>query len=260
MTNFSILFQKEWRENVRNFKILWIPLVFILFGISEPLTYYYLPQILNAVGNVPSDMVFQLPDYTPEQIIMSTIGQYQFIGMLIVAFGFAGIIARERKNGTATMLYVRPISYTSYVLSKLSIMGILIIGSACIGLLANVYYTYILYGTVDTVAFIGFLATYSVWLVFAIGVVICASAAFSTGIASVVSIFLLVVVQLVDGLLGAYWTVSPWKLPMYAGQILSGNIDKTSFFWSLIVTLVVVVLLLAGAVYIAKRNVAKAKI
>lgn len=260
MTNFSILFQKEWRENVRNFKILWIPLVFILFGISEPLTYYYLPQILNAVGNVPSDMVFQLPDYTPEQIIMSTIGQYQFIGMLIVAFGFAGIIARERKNGTATMLYVRPISYTSYVLSKLSIMGILIIGSACIGLLANVYYTYILYGTVDTVAFIGFLATYSVWLVFAIGVVICASAAFSTGIASVVSVFLLVVVQLVDGLLGAYWTVSPWKLPMYAGQILSGNTDTTPFFWSLIVTLVVVVLLLAGAVYIAKRNVAKAKI
>lgn len=260
MTNFSILFQKEWRENVRNFKILWIPLVFILFGISEPLTYYYLPQILNAVGNMPSDMVFQLPDYTPEQIIMSTIGQYQFIGMLIVAFGFAGIIARERKNGTATMLYVRPISYTSYVLSKLSIMGILIIGSACIGLLANVYYTYILYGTVDTVAFIGFLATYSVWLVFAIGVVICASAAFSTGIASVVSVFLLVVVQLVDGLLGAYWTVSPWKLPMYAGQILSGNTGTTPFFWSLIVTLVVVVLLLAGAVYIAKRNVAKAKI
>ena len=260
MTNFSILFQKEWRENVRNFKILWIPLVFILFGISEPLTYYYLPQILNAVGNVPSDMVFQLPDYTPEQIIMSTIGQYQFIGMLIVAFGFAGIIARERKNGTATMLYVRPISYTSYVLSKLTIMGILIIGSACIGLLANVYYTYILYGTVDTVAFIGFLATYSVWLVFAIGVVICASAVFSTGIASVVSVFLLVVVQLVDGLLGAYWTVSPWKLPMYAGQILSGNTDTTPFFWSLIVTLVVVVLLLAGAVYIAKRNVAKAKI
>lgn len=260
MTNFSILFQKEWRENVRNFKILWIPLVFILFGISEPLTYYYLPQILNAVGNVPSDMVFQLPDYTPDQIIMSTIGQYQFIGMLIVAFGFAGIIARERKNGTATMLYVRPISYTSYVLSKLSVMGILIIGSACIGLLANVYYTYILYGTVDTVAFIGFLATYSVWLVFAIGVVICASAAFSTGIASVVSVFLLVVVQLVDGLLGAYWTVSPWKLPMYAGQILSGKTDTTPFFWSLIVTLVVVVLLLAGAVYIAKRNVAKAKI
>ena len=260
MSNFSILFQKEWRENVRNFKILWIPLVFVLFGISEPLTYYYLPQILNAVGNMPSDMAFQLPEYTPEQIIMSTIGQYQFIGMLIVAFGFAGIISRERKNGTATMLYVRPISYNNYVFSKLAIMGILIIGSACIGLLANVYYTYILYGAVDALAFVGFLGIYSVWLLFAISVVICSSAAFSTGIASALSILLLLVVQLVDSLLGTYWTISPWKLPTYAGQFLSGSIDKTPLIGSLTATLVITVLLVVGAAYLAKRNVAKAKI
>lgn len=260
MNSFSILFRKEWRENVRNFKILWIPLVFILFGISEPLTYHYLPQILNAVGNMPSDMAFQLPEYTPEQIIMSTIGQYQFIGLLIIAFGFAGIISRERKNGTATMLYVRPISYFGYVFSKVAIMGILIIGSACVGLLANVYYTYILYGAVDAAAFTGFLGTYSIWLLFAISVVICSSAAFSTGLASVISIFILIVVQLVDGLLGTYWTISPWKLPMYAGQTLNGNLDKTPFFWSLAITLVIIMLLLVGAVYMAKQNAAKAKI
>lgn len=260
MSNFSILFQKEWRENVRNFKILWIPLVFILFGISEPLTYYYLPQILNTVGNMPSDMVFQLPEYTPEQIVMSTVGQYQFIGMLIIAFGFAGIIARERKNGTATMLYVRPISYNAYVFSKLAIMGILIVGSACIGLLANLYYTYILYGAVETAAFIGFLGTYSIWLLFALSIVICSSAAFSTGVASVTSIFFLIIVPLVDGLLGTYWTISPWKLPMYAGQILSSSIDNTPYIWSLIVTLVIIVLLIVGAAFITKRNVSKAKI
>jgi len=260
MSNFSILFQKEWRENVRNFKILWIPLVFILFGISEPLTYYYLPQILNAVGNMPSDMVVQLPEYTPEQIILSTIGQYQFIGMLIVAFGFAGIIARERKNGTATMLYVRPISYSGYVFSKLAIMCILIVGSAIIGLLANLYYTDILYGAVDALAFIRFLGTYSIWLLFAISIVICCSAAFSTGIASVTSIFFLVIVPLIDSLLGAYWTISPWKLPMYAGQILNNNLDKGPFIWSVFITLVVVALLVVGAAYITKRNVAKSKI
>ena len=70
--------------------------------------------------------------------------------MLIVAFGFAGIIARERKNGTATYVICKTnFLYTAYVFSKLAIMGILIIGSACIGLLANFYYTYILYGAVE---------------------------------------------------------------------------------------------------------------
>ncbi|PZX02912.1 ABC-2 type transport system permease protein [Psychrobacillus insolitus] len=260
MNNFSVLFQKEWRENVRNFKILWIPLVFLLFGISEPLTNYYLPQILNAVGNMPEGAVFQLPEFTPEQIVMSTISQYQFIGMLLVTLGFAGIIARERKNGTATLLYVRPISYISYVYSKLFIMCILVIGSAILGLLANLYYTYILFGTVDAGAFMGFLGTYIVWLLFVISIVLFSSAAFSTGIASAVSLLLVLFVQLIDGLLGAYWTISPWKLPMYAGEILNSSVDMTLFVWSVIVTVLAIIILLVGAVYFAKRNVSKTKI
>ncbi|QFF97427.1 ABC transporter permease [Psychrobacillus glaciei] len=260
MSNFSVLFQKEWRENVRNFKVLWIPLVFILFGISEPLTNYYLPQILSTVGNMPEGTVFQFPELTPEQVVMSTISQYQFIGMLVVTLGFAGIIARERKNGTATLLYVRPITYSSYVYSKLVIMCILIIGSVVLGLLANLYYTYVLFGRVDAVAFIEFLATYIVWLLFVISVVIFTSSAFSTGIASAVSLTLVIVVQIIYGFLGTYWTISPWKLPMYAGDLLMGNVDKTPFVWSLLITLLAIAIFITGSVYFTKKNVSKAKI
>lgn len=260
MTNFSVLFQKEWRENVRNFKIFWIPLVFLLIGITEPLMNYYLPQILGAVGNMPDGAVFQLPEFTPEQIIMTTIGQYQFIGMLVVTLGFAGIIARERKNGTATLLYVRPISYFSYVSSKLFIMSIIVIGSVILGILASLYYTYILFGAVDASAFIGFLGTYIVWLLFVISIVLFSSAVFSTGIASAVSLLLVIFAQIIDGLLGAYWTISPWKLPMYAGYVLTGSVDVTPFVWSLVITIIVSVVLIIGAVFFAKRNVAKAKI
>ncbi|WP_342599662.1 ABC transporter permease subunit [Psychrobacillus sp. FSL H8-0483] len=260
MNNFTVIFQKEWRENVRNFKILWIPLVFVLFGISEPLMNYYLPQILNAVGNMPEGAVFQLPEFTPEQIVMSTIGQYQFIGMLVVTLGFAGIIARERKNGSATLLYVRPIAYSSYVYSKLVIMCILVIGSVLLGLLANLYYTSVLFGAVDASAFIGFLGTYIIWLLFVISIVLFASAAFSTGIASAVSLVLVLIVQLIDAVLGTYWTISPWKLPMYAGVVLNGGVDKTPFVWSIIVTLLAIVILLASAIYFVKKNVSKTKI
>jgi ABC-2 type transport system permease protein len=260
MSNFSVLFQKEWRENVRNFKILWIPLVFLLFGISEPLTNYYLPQILNAVGNMPEGTVFPFPELTPEQIVMTTVGQYQFIGMLVITLGFAGIISRERKNGTSTFLYVRPISYMSYVYSKFSVMCILVIGSVILGLLANLYYTNVLFGAVDAGAFVGFLGTYIVWLLFVVSIVLFSSAAFSTAIASIVSLALVLFVQFIDALLGAYWTISPWKIPMYAGYVLNGSVDKTPFIWSLIITLLAIVLLIFGAVYFAKRNISKTKI
>ena len=148
MRDLIVLFQKEWRENTRNFKILWIPLVFIFFGLSEPLTSYYLPQILEAVGNLPEGAAFPLPDFTPAQVIMATMGQYQFIGMLVLVLGFAGTISRERKNGTGTLLYVRPISYLSYFLSKWKVIGTIALLSVWLGLLTTWYYTELLFGNV----------------------------------------------------------------------------------------------------------------
>ncbi len=260
MNNFSVLFQKEWRENVRNFKIIWIPLVFIVFGIMEPVSNYYLPQILNSVGNLPEGTVFEMPTLTAEQILMSTVSQYQFIGMLVVTLAFVGIISRERKNGTATMLYVRPISFTSYIASKLAIMALIVMGSFLLGMLASLYYVTILFGKVGGAEFLGFIGTYCMWLLFVISIVILSSSAFTSGIASMISLLFVIFGQLIDALLGAYWTITPWKLPYYAGYILSGSVDESTYLWTMLLTLLLSILCLFGAVYFAKINSAKAKI
>ena len=106
----------------------------------------------------------------------------------------------------------------------------------------------------------GFLGTYIIWLLFVISIVLFASAAFSTGIASTVSLTLVIVVQIIDGFIGTYWTISPWKLPIYAGDLLGGNVDKTPFVWSLLVTLFAIIVFIAGAIYFVKKNVSKSKI
>ncbi|MDE0583843.1 ABC transporter permease [Planococcus sp. A6] len=118
MKQFSTLLLKEWRENLRNFKIFWIPVVFILLGVTEPLSNYYLPQILDATGGLPDGAVIELPDPEPEQLLVAVMGQFQLIGMLVLVLAYMGSIAGERRNGTATLLYVRPLSYVSYFLSK----------------------------------------------------------------------------------------------------------------------------------------------
>ena len=111
MNGFSVLLQKEWREHTRNFKILWIPLVFIIFGIMEPVTNHFLPEIMKSVGNMPEGAEFLWPEFKGEDIFVSLLGQYQFIGILIIILAFMGTISGERKNGTATFLYVRPMSF-----------------------------------------------------------------------------------------------------------------------------------------------------
>ena len=260
MRTFLVLLQKEWRENTRNFKILWIPLVFILFGITEPVANYYMPQILSSVGNLPEGAVIEFPPMTAEQILMSTISQYQLIGLLVVTLAFAGIIARERKNGTATLLYVRPISFTGYIGSKFAIIGLIVLGSFILGIGASLYYTSILFGTVVFSNFLAFVGVYILWLLFVISIVLFTSATFSTGIASTVSVVMVIIVQFIDSLLGTYWTISPWKLPMYAGLFLNGEEQNSSMIWSMLLTSFVLCILLVGAVFFAKKNVWKAKL
>lgn len=63
MKGLGVLLQKEWRENARNFKLYWIPIVFIIFGIIEPITNHYLPEIMKSVGNLPEGAEFTWPQF-----------------------------------------------------------------------------------------------------------------------------------------------------------------------------------------------------
>lgn len=260
MSDLLVLFQKEWRENARNYKVLWIPLIFIFFGITEPVTYYYLPQILEAVGNIPEDAMFPFPEMTPAQVLMSTMGQYQFIGMLVLVLGFMGTISRERKNGTGTLIYVRPISFLSYFLSKWKVVSIIAIGSVWLGLLTSWYYTGLLFGDVPASNFFAFVGTYSVWILFVVSIVLAASAWLPTGGAAGVSLGLVLVIQIIDSLLGKYWTVSPWKISIYATQWLTESPEAGDFWWSIAVTIGAIIALIAFGVWMSKRNASKTKV
>ena len=67
-----------------------------------------------------------------------------------------GTISRERKNGTGTLIYVRPISYINYFLSKWKVVGFIALVSVWLGLLTSWYYTGLLFGKIDTADFFAF--------------------------------------------------------------------------------------------------------
>ena len=77
---------------------------------------------------MPEGSEFLWPEYTGEEIFMSLLGQYQFIGILVIVLAFMGSISGERKTGTATLLYVRPISFRAYFLSKWIVINGIVLG------------------------------------------------------------------------------------------------------------------------------------
>ncbi|MCM3709583.1 ABC transporter permease [Sporosarcina luteola] len=257
MSSLNALLHKELRENIRNFKMYWIPIVFVIFGILEPISNHFLPEIMKSVGNLPEGADLVWPEFRGEDIFVSLMGQYQLIGILVIILAFMGSISGERKTGTATLLYVRPMSFSQYFLSKWIVVNAIVLASMWLGFFAAWYYIQILFNSVAAGEVFAFLGTYSLWLVFAVTVVLAFSACMSTGGAAGLSILVLLVFQVIDGILGTYWTVSPWKLSTYASNVFGASDGQSAYWMSVGLTAILIIVLVFFGMYMAKKNAAK---
>ncbi|WLV24887.1 ABC transporter permease [Aciduricibacillus chroicocephali] len=260
MNGFNVLLKKEWREYSRNYKLIWIPLVFILFGVIEPLTNRYLPEIMEKVGNLPEGAEFPWPEFTGQDVFISLMSQYQMIGLLIIILGFMGAISAERKNGTASLLYVRPLSFTSYFMSKWITINVIVLGSVWVGFGSSWYYIWALFGKVPVQDVMVFLAVYSLWIVFVTSIVLALSASFSTGVTAALGIVLTIIGSVLDSVIGQFWTITPWKLPNYAALMLTKGADRTDFWLTVVLTALLIGILVIAGILMSKRNASKATV
>lgn len=261
MNQLGILMKKEWRENVRNYKLFWIPAVFILLGIMEPVSNYFLPQILDSVGNLPEGTVMEFPTPEPEQLMVAIMGQYQLLGLLVLVLAYMGTIAGERKSGTATLMYARPLSFSAYFLSKWIMASIIALLSIWLGFLAGYYYTYLLFGSIEASELMQFASTYSLWILMVISIVLAASALMpNSGLTAALSLAIIIISQLIDGLLGTYWTVSPLKIPVYAAAWLENGHDMGGFWWSAALVVLLILLLIALGIFVSAKKATTTKV
>lgn len=255
MSQWLTLFQKEILEMWRNFKWIWVPITFILLGVSEPLTTYYLPQIIKNFGGLPEGSIFEIPEPPAGAVLASGLSQYSTIGVLIIVLGTMGVIAGERKSGVAAMILVKPVSYLSYVTSKWAGSLLLVWFSLFIGYLATWYYTGQLFDWVPLGEFFQSFFLYGLWLSVILTVtVFFSSALLAPGIAGFISLGLAVVVSIISGALSHLLEWSPSQLTNYAAAILTeGKLPDDTLPASLIALLLIVILLWLS-VYIFKKK------
>ncbi|KXY84455.1 MULTISPECIES: ABC transporter permease subunit [Bacillus] len=259
MKTFTVLLQKEFRESWRSFKFLWMPLLFIFLGISDPLTNYYMKDILNAVGNLPEGFSVTLPDYEPIDILKASTGQFQSIGLIVFVITAAGMINRERQIGTATLIYVRPISFIAFFMSKWTVASMLGMLSAILGYAGSMYYTSILYGSVKTMLFIQMVMSYCAWILFATAISLMFSAIFKTVLATTFTIIALPVAIMIDSLIGKYWSISPWKLADYSVQLMA-EARNEYYLKTVMLTISLTVLAIILGILFTRKNSGTTKI
>jgi ABC-2 type transport system permease protein len=258
MSQWMTLFQKEILEMWRNFKWIWVPITFILLGVKEPVTSYYLPQIIKSFGGLPEGAVIDIPPPTAGAVLASGLSQYSTLGVLIIVLGTMGVIAGERKSGVAAMILVKPVSYLSYITSKWAGSLLLVWFSLLIGYLSTWYYTGQLFEWVAFGEFFQSFVLYGLWLTVILTITIFfSSALLSPGMAGFISLALALVVSIISGALSLLLEWSPSQLTSYASALLTtGKLPDDTLPASLIGILLIVILLWLSVFLFKKKELA----
>ncbi|WP_066061491.1 ABC transporter permease [Neobacillus soli] len=255
MSQWMTLLQKEMLEMWRNFKWIWVPITFILLGVKEPITSYYMPQILDAVGGLPEGAVINIPTPTAAEVLISGLSQYTTLGVLIIVLTTMGIIAAERKSGVAAMILVKPVSFHSFVTAKWAGSMILMWLSFFIGYLSTWYYTGLLFEWIPFSEFFQSFFFYALWLTVILTVTVFFSASLmAPGMSGFISLAVAIIISLVSSTLSNWLEWSPAQLTTYANEILMDKEIPDSTLPASLLAAVCIILLLYFSVFIFRKK------
>ncbi|UJL47307.1 ABC transporter permease subunit [Virgibacillus sp. NKC19-16] len=252
---WSTILKKEMLENWRNMKWIWVPLVIILLAIIDPISNYYLPQIIESVGGMPDGASIDLPEFAPADVVMMSLGQISSLGVLVIVLMSMGIIAGERKSGVSELILVKPVSYRNYVTAKWAALLLLVWGSLFLGMLASWYYTNILFGELSFVELLQIVFFYGLWLTLVVTLSVFYNTLCKTpGLVASLTIITIIVMSIITQVFGHILTWSPNNLSSHIHEMLitgslSSDLVATGF-----VTIAITIILLVASIFAFKNK------
>ncbi|WP_442600806.1 ABC transporter permease [Paenibacillus sp. KN14-4R] len=258
MNNFMVLIKKECVQMVREYKVLWLPLVFIFLGITQPLVSHYLPSIMQSMGGVQGITIDpSMAAQKGGEVLASTLGsQFDQLGIMIIAISLMGIIQTDKASGMLAFILTRPVNVLSYMSGKIVSNYIFIACSVALGYAASYVYVNLLFTPVRTADMMLALLFYLLWVLFMVSYITMMSTLFnSQGIIALLSIVTLLGFRMPVGLNPVIDLISPASLSKHAAGVLNTGAVPAGASWN-----VLVILLLIGLTMIVTNHwIAKKK-
>lgn len=252
---WSTLFQKEIAENWHNKKWIWVPLVMVLLTIMDPISYYYLPEIINLAGGVPEGTVIEIPTLAAEEVVMMSLEQLSMFGVLIIALISMGTIAGERNSGITEIILVKPVRYHNYITAKWMTLLLLVWGSLALSMFLSWYYTNLLFGELPLLVLLKIIFFYGLWFTFVLTLSLFFNTLFKTpGLVAACTIFTIVLMSIINMIFGHKLTWFPNQLSNYIHEMVVINKISTELVGTSIIISLLIVLILTAAITIFKHK------
>jgi len=251
MRGFTAFLRKEFAETVRTWRIWVLPGIMLFFGVLGPVTARLTPALLESVAKSQPGVVFKIPPPTWVDSYAQWVKNLSQLGAFAVLIIAAGVIANERRSGTAVLVLTKPLSRAGFVVAKFLSLLALLAFSVFVGAAATWALTLVVFGEAPVAQLA---AVSGVWL---------ASGAFIVGVMTLVSALLPSQVAAAGVGLGVFaitgiaslWEplrrYSPFGLGNALAPLLQGK--ATHLEWPLVTTALALVVLVGLAAAVFRR-------
>ncbi|MDW5523047.1 ABC transporter permease subunit [Carnobacterium maltaromaticum] len=221
MKGLLVLLKKEYQQSYKEFKLFWLPIVFLFLGISQPITLYFLPEILKKLGGTEGISIIPIQQSGSEVLSATLSSQFDQLGMMVVVVATMGTILSEKNNGMLDFILTKPVSEWNYIISKwLANFSIVAIG-IILGYYASIYYTMIYYSAVPLITSFWALICFLLWVGWIISLILFCSTFFkSQGMVALITLGVFFLLKLVASFDLAINIINPAMLSQQAINFL----------------------------------------
>ena len=194
MHNFRAFLGKELMENLRTKRLLVMVCVFLFFAISSPLLTRYMGEffamLLPGEDEMSQALVAAMGDPTWMDSYVQLYGNLSQIGALTVLLLFMGIILREKRSGSADLVFTKGLSPFTFVMAKFTMAGLMTLAVTLVSVVVGYVYTLLLFdygGNIGNVL-LGGLA-FGIFLLMMLAItILCSAFAKSTAVSAVLGL------------------------------------------------------------------------
>lgn len=243
MRAFLAMTKKEFLESIRTFKLLIVVLVFLLFGMLNPVTAKIMPKILSSF--LPEGMTVTL---AAPHAIDSWMQFYKNMSTQMILFivVFSGIVANELSRGTLIHILTKGLSRKTVILSKFTAVIFMWTVSylICFGT-TFVYTMYLLPGELPNTVFPAF----CMWLfgVLQISVMLLGGVLFGSIYGSLLLTGGFAGLLMLLNIVPEFAEYSPYLLSSGSVSLLTMDAGVSDFYVSIGVTVALILLFLSGS-------------
>ena len=252
MNDYLVFLKKELIEYARTYKLLILLIVFIIFGITNPLIAKLTPELLASF--MPEGMLVAIPEPTALDSWAQFFKNTQQMGIIVLVLVFSGVLSNELSRGTLINLLTKGLSREAVIIGKfLAMLSVWSLSVLLSSLLTLVYTIYLFPG--DQVQNL-VLAVFCMWLfgAFLLAVLLGSATLVSGNYGSLLLTGLTVVVLLILNIIPGARRFNPISLATRNMELVSNTTEASALFAAIGVTGLAILGLITLTVYVFRRK------